>query len=126
MSLRTTAILAAMILAGLVCVYAADITGTWTAQFDSQVGVQKYTFEFKVDGTKLTGRALSNIAGVDAKTELTEGKINGDEVTFVENLKYQEMDLKITYKGKISGDEIKFQRTVADSGGEEFVATRQK
>jgi len=126
MSLRTITILAAVILAGIVCVYAADITGTWTTQFDSQVGLQKYTFEFKVDGAKLTGRAISNIAGADAKTELTEGKINGDEVTFVENLKYQDMDLKITYKGKISGDEIKFQRTVGDSGGEEFVAKRAK
>jgi len=126
MSLRNTTILAAMILAGLVCGYAADITGTWTTQFDSQVGLQKYTFEFKVDGTKLTGRAISNIAGADAKTELTEGKINGDEVTFVENLNYQGMELKITYKGKISGDEIKFQRTVGDSGGEEFVAKRSK
>jgi hypothetical protein len=126
MLLRKSVILAVLILAGLVCVYAADITGTWTTQFDSQVGLQKYTFEFKVDGTKLTGRALSNIAGADAKTEITEGKINGDEVTFVENLKYQEMELKITYKGKISGDEIKFSRTVGDAGGEEFVAKRTK
>jgi hypothetical protein len=126
MLIRKSVILAVLILAGLVCVYAADITGTWTTQFESQVGVQKYTFEFKVDGTKLTGRALSNIAGADAKTEITEGKINGDEVTFVENLKYQEMELKITYKGKISGDEIKFSRTVGDAGGEEFVAKRAK
>jgi hypothetical protein len=126
MSSRTITILVALSLAGLVCVYAADITGTWATQFDSQVGLQKYTFEFKVDGTKLTGRAISNIAGADAKTELTEGKLNGDEVTFVENLNYQGMELKITYKGKISGDEIKFQRTVGDSGGEEFVAKRVK
>ena len=126
MLLRKSVVLAALLLAGLVCVYAADITGTWTTQFDSQVGVQKYTFEFKADGTKLTGRALSNIAGADAKTEITEGKINGDEVTFVENLNYQGMELKITYKGKISGDEIKFSRTVGDAGGEEFVAKRAK
>jgi len=124
--LRKIAIFAVLIVAGLMCVYAADIAGTWTAQFDSQVGIQKYTFEFKVDGTKLTGRAISNIAGADAKTELTEGKVTGDEVTFVENLNYQGMDLKITYKGKISGDEIKFSRTVGDSGGEEFVAKRAK
>jgi hypothetical protein len=126
MVLRKSVILAALVLTGLVCVYAADITGTWTTQFDSQVGVQKYTFEFKVDGAKLTGRALSNIAGADAKTEITEGKINGDEVTFVENLNYQGMELKITYKGKIAGDEIKFSRTVGDAGGEEFVAKRAK
>ena len=124
--LRKGTILAILMLAGLVCVYAADITGKWTTQFDSQVGLQKYTFEFKVEGTKLTGKAISNIAGADATSELVEGKVTGDEVTFVENLNYQGMELKITYKGKISGDEIKFSRTVADSGGEEFVAKRDK
>lgn len=123
---RKSVILTVLMLAGLVCVYAADITGKWTTQFDSQVGVQKYTFEFKVEGTKLTGMALSNIAGEDAKSQLAEGKVTGDEVTFVENLNYQGMELKITYKGKISGDEIKFSRTVGDSGGEEFVAKRVK
>ncbi len=126
MFLRKSLILAALMLAGLVCVYAADITGKWTTQFDSQVGLQKYTFEFKVDGTKLTGKAISNIAGADATTELTEGKVSGDDVAFVENLNYQGMELKITYKGKVSGDEIKFSRTVGDSGGEEFVAKRAK
>jgi hypothetical protein len=123
---RKSVILTVLMLAGLVCVYAADITGKWTTQFDSQVGVQKYTFEFKVEGTKLTGMALSNIAGEDAKSQLAEGKVTGDEVTFVENLNYQGMELKITYKGRISGDEIKFSRTVGDSGGEEFVAKRVK
>ena len=124
--LRKSTILAILLLTGLVCVYGADITGKWTTQFDSQVGVQKYTFEFKVEGTKLTGKAISNIADANATTELTEGKVTGDEVTFVENLNYQGMELKITYKGKISGDEIKFSRTVGDSGGEEFVAKRVK
>jgi hypothetical protein len=126
MLLRKSAVLAMLMIAGLVCVYAADITGTWTTQFDSQVGVQKYTFEFKVDGTKLTGKAISNIAGTDATSDLTDGKVTGDEVTFTENLNYQGMELKITYKGKISGDEIKFSRQVGDSGGEEFVAKRVK
>ena len=33
---------------------AADVTGTWTASFDTQVGVQNYTYTFKVEGSKLT------------------------------------------------------------------------
>jgi len=113
-----------MVLGCLICVYGADITGKWTAEFDSQVGVQKYTFEFKVDGTKLAGRAISNIGGSEAKTDLQEGTIKGDDVSFVENLNYQGMELRISYKGKVSGNEIKFSRTVGDAGGEEFVAKR--
>jgi hypothetical protein len=126
MLLRKSVIFAVLMLIGLSGVYAADITGTWTAEFDSQVGVQKYTFEFKVEGSTITGTAISNIGGTEAKTPLQEGKIDGDQVSFVENLNYQGMPLRIVYKGTVSGDEIKFARTVADSGGESFVAKRVK
>jgi len=127
MLMRKGVILAVLILVGLVCVYAADITGKWTTEFDSQVGVQKYVFEFKVEGTKLTGTAISKIAdAAEVKTPITEGTVNGDDVTFVENLDYSGQQLKITYKGKVAGDEINFSRDVAGQGGETFVAKRAK
>ncbi len=132
MFLRRSAILAVLVLAGLVCAYAADITGKWTTEFDSQVGKQSYVFEFKVEGAKLTGMANSVITGPDgskvneAKTPITEGKIEGANVSFVENLSYTGMDLKIVYTGTVSGDEIKFSRTVSDQPGETFVAKKAK
>lgn len=122
---RKSFILAAMILTGLVYVYAADIAGKWTAEFDSQVGVQKYVFEFKVDGSTLTGMAISNIDGAEAKTPITEGKIDGDKISFVENLNYQGMELRIVYEGTVSGDEIQLAR-IEGAGGEKFVAKRAK
>lgn len=126
MFLRKSMIVIVLIMAGLACAYAADITGKWNAEFDSQVGPQKYVFDLKVDGSKLTGKAISNIAGANATTEIQEGKIEGTEISFIENLNYQGMELKISYKGTISGDEIKFARTVGDAGGEQFVAKRVK
>jgi hypothetical protein len=105
--------------------FAADagITGTWTASFDSQVGQQTYTYTFKVEGDKLTGHSKSNLG----ESELTEGKVDKDNVHFIENLDYQGMPLRIVYAGKIvSADEIKFKRDVAGQGGEEFSAKRQK
>ena len=127
MFMRKGVILAVLILVGMVCVYAADITGKWTTEFDSQVGVQKYVFEFKVEGTKLTGTAISKIAdAAEVKTPITEGTVNGDDVTFVENLDYSGQQLKITYKGKVAGDQINFSRDVAGQGGETFVAKRAK
>jgi len=101
---------------------AADIAGKWTASFDTQIGVQNYTYTFKVDDAKLTGIAESQFA----KTEITEGTVKGDEISFVENVNFEGNALKITYKGKISGDEIKFTRNVADMATEEFVAKRAK
>ena len=36
---------------------AADVTGTWKAEFDTPRGLQKYTFTLKQDGTSVTGKA---------------------------------------------------------------------
>jgi hypothetical protein len=115
-----------LILTGLACVYAADITGKWTAQFDTQVGLQKYTYEFKAEGSTLTGQAIGDIAGAKSQSALRDGKINGDEISFVEMQQYQGQEVKIVYKGKVSGDEIKFSRTVTEQFNEEFVAKRAK
>ena len=103
---------------------AADVNGTWTASFDTQVGQQNYTYTFKVaaDG-KLTGTAKSNLG----EGTISDGMVKGDDVTFTENLNYQGMTLQIAYKGKISGDEIKFTRTVAEGfDPENLVAKRSK
>src|SRR5580698_2389188 len=70
----------ALALAGLA--RAADVSGKWTASFETQIGTQNYTYEFKVDGQKLTGTAKS----MNGETQITEGKVVGDEITFVENL----------------------------------------
>jgi len=69
--------------------FGQSVAGTWTASFETQIGTQGYTFTFEVDGTTLTGRAVS----VNGDTEITEGSVNGNEITFVENLNYQGMPL---------------------------------
>jgi hypothetical protein len=111
------------VLVPFVALRAADITGKWTASFETQIGQQHYTYDFKVTGTQLTGKAKSD----NGESELKDGKVDGDTVTFVENLDFQGMALKIEYTGKIvSNDEIKFTRKVADLATEELVAKRAK
>ncbi len=122
MTYRMLALAAALLLVAIVPAFGADVTGKWTASFETQIGTQNYTYDFKVDGEKLTGTAKSQ-AG-EAKIE--EGVIKGDDISFVENLDFQGQPLKIVYKGKISGDEIKFTRNVADMVTEELVAKRAK
>jgi enterochelin esterase-like enzyme len=112
--------LAALPLAAL----AVDVTGTWNAEFDTQIGVQKYTFTFKQDGTTLTGKAHSEIDGTQRESELIQGKVDGDSVSFVELLDFQGNELRIAYKGKVSGPEIKFTREVGEFASEELVAKR--
>ena len=101
---------------------AAGADGTWTAAIDTQVGVQNYTYTFKVEGEKLTGKARSMFGEID----IAEGVVKGDDITFVENVSFDGMPLRIVYKGKNSGDEIRFSRNVADFASEDFVAKRSK
>jgi hypothetical protein len=105
---------------------AADVTGKWSAEFDTQVGVQKYTFDLKAEGGKLTGKASFERMGQKGEAELKDGKITGDDVAFVEMLDFQGNAVAITYTGKVTGDEIKFTRVVGDFAKEEFVAKRVK
>ncbi len=104
----------------------ASVTGKWQAEFDTQAGKQKYTYEFKVDGEKLTGKAIGDIAGEKSVTEIKDGKVSGADISFVETVKFRGQDVRVEYKGKAAGDEIKFTRTVAESIKEQMVAKRVK
>src|SRR6186713_1610124 len=104
---------------------AADLTGTWKAEFDTQRGLQKYTFTLKQDGTKVTGKSIAELNDQKREAELTEGKVEGDTVTFIESLKIQDNELRITYTGKISDNEIKFTRKVGDFGSSGATAKRE-
>ena len=101
-----------------------SVAGTWKGQFDSQIGQQKYTYVFKVDGTNVTGTATGEREMGTNTVAITEGKISNDEITFVEPLKFQDNELRIEYTGKVNGDQIKFHRKVGDVAEEDFVAHR--
>lgn len=118
-----SAIVIAILIAGMALfALAADINGQWKATFVTQMGEQHYTFTFKVDGEKLTGTAKNDMGS----TEITNGTIKGDDVSFVENLDFNGNKITIAYTGKVSGDEIKFTRKVGDFATEELVAKRVK
>jgi hypothetical protein len=115
-----------VVLLCLIPALAADISGKWTASINTGIGVMNYTFDFKVDGEKLTGKAIMSMEGNSNESALTEGSVKGDEISFVETLKVQGQELRCEYKAKISGNEIRGSRTVGSYGTEEFVATRAK
>jgi hypothetical protein len=101
---------------------AADVSGQWASTFTTQIGEQHYTYTFKVDGDKLTGTAKND----NGTTEITDGSIKGDDISFVENIDMMGNKIAITYTGKVSGDEIKFTRKVGDFATEELTAKRVK
>jgi hypothetical protein len=119
--------LAAVALAFVGTASAQDtVTGKWQGQFDSQIGVQKYTYEFKADGTNLTGRAIGITENGTNDVAITEGAINTNGISFVESFKFNDIDARIEYTGKVSGDEIKLHRKVGDFAEEDLVVKRVK
>lgn len=121
-----TLLLVATTLATSAWIQAADLAGKWTSEFDSPIGPQKYSYEFKVDGDKITGKASFDQAMGKGDSELKNIKVSQDDVSFTEDLKIQDNEIVVTYTGKIAGNEMKLTRVVGDFGTEQLVAKRVK
>lgn len=116
-------VLCAMLVMGVALSAAPDISGKWKTVIETPMGQLDYTYDFVVKETTLTGKIKSNMGASD----VIDGKIDGDKVSFVEIFKIEDMDVRITYSGQItSADEIKFTRQVGNFATEQFVAKRVK
>jgi hypothetical protein len=89
---------------------AADIAGTWKASIETPNGTLESTFAFKVDGSTLTGTVTSQQMG---ETQISDGKVDGDMVSFAVKRSTPDGEFVITYKGKVSGDEMKLTVNIA-------------
>jgi len=115
-----------------VAALAADFNGKWTAEVPGRDGsTRTSTFTLKADGAKLTGSVSSQMG--DA--EITNGKVDGDNITFDVVRTFNDMTITLSYAGKAdSADAIKFTRTFKGNmpgGGDapppqEFTAKRAK
>ena len=96
--------------------FAADVSGTWKGTADIGGNTVERTFVFKVEGAKLTGETTSQMMG---KSTITDGKVDGDSLSFTITVKFQDNEMKLNYKGKVSGDTLKFD--VEGVGGQTVV-----
>jgi hypothetical protein len=118
-----------LLIALIVCTiaaFAADISGTWKATAQGPQGNMERSFVFKVDGTKLTGETTSSMMG---KSTITDGKVDGDNISFNITADLQGNQMKIEYKGKVTGAEIHLTSQISGGGGGgqaiEWVAKKQ-
>ncbi len=112
-------------LSGLLAItmLAADITGKWTAQVPGRNGqTREATFNLKADGGTVTG----TVSSPRGDNPISEGKIDGDQISFSQTMEFNGNTVKLTYKGTVSGDEIKFtrMREGGEGQGQEFTAKR--
>jgi hypothetical protein len=109
---------------------AQDVAGKWNASIDTPNGPFAFAFEFLVDAAgKLTGSMQNEFFGA---TPISDGVINGNEISFKLTFQGGPEPMTVSYKGTVNGDELaitsKFEGTPPPGGQAEasFTATRAK
>ena len=88
---------------------AADVDGKWAGTVSTPGGDFPVTFEFKADGTKLTGTTMSPEGG---SVNIKDGKIDGNKISFGVSLDFGGMAIDIAYSGVVSPTEVKMTAEV--------------
>ena len=93
-------------------VWAADVTGKWTAEVQGRGGnPMTVTMNLKADGNNLTG----TVSGRQGETDISDGKTDGDKVSFSVVREFNGNKVTQHYVGNVDGDTIHF--TVTMEGG---------
>ena len=126
MKFRSLIRVAVLVLATFNFASAAELAGKWTAEFDSQIGPQKYVYEFTAEGDNFTGKAAYDHSMGKGESKLKDIKLENDAIAFIETVSLDGMELVISYSGKISGDQMDLKRVVGDFATEQIVVKRAK
>ncbi len=98
--------------------HAAGPSGTWEWTIKTPNGREiESTLTLKVDGDKLTGTLASGRQ--QRETEIANGKVKGDEISFEVTRERQGNEFTVKYSGKVEGDTIKGKMTGTRPGGGE-------
>jgi hypothetical protein len=82
---------------------ADDVDGKWTGSLDTPMGAVQVGFNFKADGTTLTGTTT----GPDgSEIAIKNGKIDGDKITFLVSIDFGGMGLDLNYSGVVKKDTV--------------------
>lgn len=100
-----------------------DVTGTWSwtqqprgGNANPDAAPRKSTLKLKADGEKVTGTLSQpgrgggqggGAAAAPRETEISDGKIKGDEITFSVKREFNGNAFVTKYTGKVEGDSIK-------------------
>jgi hypothetical protein len=90
--------------------FAADVDGKWTAEINTNNGPVPLTFQLKANGETLSGTVASHMG----EAEILEGKVNGDEMTFITYLERDGARYRVSHKAKVNGNEMKVTTSVED------------
>jgi hypothetical protein len=88
---------------------AADINGKWHAQVPwPGKNLTDFYLNLTVDGAKLTGTVSYAVGDNVVHMEIQDGKVTGDEISFVIVNKIFNIESKWSFKGTVKSGEIPF------------------
>jgi len=95
---------------------AADVTGKWTFEQPGRGGNpgRPVTITLKQSGSTLTGQVPGMGRGGDnppPPTEITDGKVDGNNVSFTVKREFNGNTMVTKYEGTVSGEEMKLKIT---------------
>jgi len=105
-------------------VWSADVSGEWKVVMTRQDPVITGSwYEFKVDGSKLTGSAMGYL---EDERPILDGKVTDDKVFFSLKQYVGDRVIEYRYQGKVSGDTIKFRVNQVGGGPRSWQFTVKK
>jgi opacity protein-like surface antigen len=118
---------ATLLLALTLVASAADVTGKWTFEQAGRGGGNPttVTLNLKQSGNTVTGNlSQPGRDGAAMETPITDGKIDGDNISFNVVRSFQGNEMKQEYKGTVSGSEMKLTRSGGRGNPQEIVAKK--
>jgi len=111
-----------------------DLTGTWEISWETQRGATTSTFTFTQTENAFTGVAQMMMGGRPGgggggggtrEVEITDGKIDGNNITFSMAMGMGERSMTFTFTGTVTGDTM--EGTMSTARGENpFTGTRKE
>jgi hypothetical protein len=99
---------------------AADATGKWSFETQGRNGPMTQTLSLKQSGGDLTGTLAGGRGG---EVQISDGKVDGNNVSFNVVREFQGNKVTIKYNGVMSGDELKL--TIETGRGPQEVTAKR-
>jgi hypothetical protein len=106
--IAASAAMALLLLCGTAA-QAADINGRWHGQVPRGGGLTDYYFDFKVEGSKLSGVVVYPQGDNLYRMPIMDGKVTGDDFSFTVMNSMGSSEVKWTFRGKAGEKQLRLE-----------------
>ena len=107
-----------ILLAMTLCLLAADANGKWAFEQEGRNGPVQVTLNLKADGGMLSGTLTRpGRDGNAMETAISDGKIDGNNISFSVKREFNGNTFVTTYKGTLDGDSMKIEISMPGRDG---------